>query len=172
MGERPAAHGDGRLYTWYCRRCLHRISRNNVGINRCRIGHVTKTCIIRIHGRHGAVIFKDCRFANLNIGKLHTDFYLARRGRTRLRWRGLQQRPARLCCGSILRPLDANSDSGAGGARCGTGRAGQIKIRRSSNTHRAGSQNRLWNFYIHKMVEGGDLVIDNLALVMLIKEEF
>jgi len=122
-------------------RCLHCVGRNNIGIYRCGIGHITKTGIIGIHWRDGPVILKDCRLANLNIRELDADL-------------DLTGRSIRDCLDLVFGPLNRHADGGAGSTGCSSGRASEIQIWGPGYLDRAGPQNTLGNLGIHEVIEG------------------
>ena len=111
-------------------RCLHRIRCNNVCVDGSGIRHITESGIVRIHGRHGAIVFEDGRFANLDIGELDADFdfpigTLAGIG------------------GLVLETLDGYPNGRAGGAGGGPSGAGEIEVRRPRHSNGTRPQNRL-----------------------------
>lgn len=173
VGQGAAADRDLGLGTGAG--CAHGVGRDDVGVDGGRVREIPEACIVRIHGRHCTVVLEDGRLANLHVGELDADLDLAGwrcigRGGSRLeQWATRLRRVHR--SRAILGALDADTDGSAGGARGGAGRAREAKIRRTRNTDGARTQNRLWNLDGHEVVEGGDLVVDNLSAIVLSKVE-
>ena len=170
MRKSASAHRDFRLFTGDGGRGLHRVRRNDVGVDGRGVRHITETGVIGIHGRDGTVVLKDGRLADLDVGEFHADLHVAGRRSTGLGGGGLEKRTTGFrgsIRGRIFGTLYAYTDGRTGSTGSSTGRPRQIQIRRTSDAYWTGSQDCLWYLHIHKMVEGGDLMVDNLSVIVL-----
>ena len=131
----------------------------NIYKERRGIGQIAHTGIIRHHRKHRTVILKDGRLAQTRILKLQHHFILTIYRRERLSMCGSLNTHKSICCGS--RETRCRCKSGA--------RSTQRNLRTTANNQRIHHRCNLRNINLHEVIEGLNLVADNLTAIGLLE---
>ena len=123
------------------------------------IGQIAHTGIIRHHWKNSTIILEDGRLTQTRILKLQHDLILPIYRCERLSMRGSLNTHKSICCGS--RETCCRCKSRA--------RSTQRNLRTAANNQRIHHRCNLRNINLHEVIEGLNLVADNLAAIGLLE---